>query len=191
MLYPGAPAVTYPSPGRDGFRDFVAPGHRGSGGRRQDGQGQFKLQLESVNSTGWAALRKRLARTDAHVLLAQETWVPQTLIPEASEWARKRGWKSVWAPARLTEAGGTSGGVAIFARDFLGLRHPDVGSHIWCPSRAVAAVLEAPGHRPMVVASTYLIAGCGPAQANLEVLADVGRAVARLGDDWQVVVAGD
>ncbi len=164
--------MDYPTPGRAGFHDFIAPGRVGSGGA--DRLGEFSLTVERTNTTGWRALRRRLLSTGAHILLAQETGVSQSPMPAAAEWAKKRGWKSVWAPALTTEAGGTSAGVAIFARDHLGLRFPDVGSHIWHPGRAVAAILEAPGHRPTVVASCYLVSGCGAGRENLEILSDAG-----------------
>ncbi len=114
---------------------------------------EFRLLVETANTTGWAALKRRLLDTRAHVLLAQETWVTQAAIPAASEWARRRGWKAVWSPARVTENGGTSAGVAIFARDYLGLRYPDNESHEVEPARIVAAVMEIPGARPIWLAS--------------------------------------
>ncbi len=190
VSHPAAAAISYPTPGRAGFADYIAPGYAGSGGS-STAELQRGLAIETANTTGWAALRARLEATEADVLLGQETWVTQSLLAEASTWALKRGWKSIWAPANATAAGGTSAGVAIFAREWLGLHFPDHGGHIWSPARAVAAVLEAPGHRPIIVASCYLISGVGAGQGNLEVLADIGRGLKSVGDGWQAVIGGD
>ncbi len=186
---PEAATVSYPSPNRVGFRDFVAPGHvaAAKGGQRQD----FELTLETFNSTGWRSLKKRLATSKSHVLMAQETWITQAMIPTASRWAKKRGWKSIFAPAASGSGGGVSAGVAIFAKDFLGLHPPHAGGHIWHPSRVVAAVLEALGFRPFVVTSCYLHHGRGPDAQNLGILADIGKGVRGLGEDWQIVIGGD
>ncbi len=189
VLWHGARTVSYPRPGRDGFRDFSAPGY--AGGRRDAALENFELRLESANTTCWAGLKRRLRDTDAHVLLAQETWVSQSRMAEASAWARKRGWKSVWAPAGVGAGGGTAAGVAVFARDFLGLRFPDKGSHIWSDARAVAAVLEAPGFRPFLLASVYLVSGGGTGADNLRILADVGRCYREQGEEWLAVFGGD
>ncbi len=102
-------AVQYPTPGGGCLRHYVAPGFpsRASGQPEQDG---FNLTVETVNPTGWTALKRRLDETDAHVVLAQETWVNQSAAAGASAWARRRGWRSVWSHARTTAKGGTSGG---------------------------------------------------------------------------------
>ncbi len=189
VAWRGPAAVSYPRPGRSGFHDYTAPGH--DGGKRAEAEGEFELEIETANTTGWASLKRRLKATDAHVLLAQETWIPPSRMAEASAWARKRGWKSIWAPAGTGPGGGPSGGVAIFAKDFLGLRLPDKGGHIWREARAVAGVLEAPGFRPMVLASVYLISGAGTSKDNMEVLADVGRGLRAQGDGWMAVMGGD
>ncbi len=181
--------MNYPRPDREGFRDYIAPGFAqtsSTGGQRQD----FELTVESVNGTGWRALKKRLRHSRAHVLLGQETWVTQEMLPAASAWAKARGWKAIWAPATKGEGGGPSAGVAVFARDWLGLRHPQAGGHIWHHARAVAAVVEAPGFRPMVVVSCYLH-GAGPDQRNLGILADVGAGIRAQGADWMAIVGGD
>ncbi len=184
-----APAVAYPRPGKEGFYDYTSPGF--AGGDRSAGEGEFQLRIETANTTGWSALKRRLLSTHAQVLLSQETWIPHARMAEASAWARKRGWKSVWAPSAIGDGGGPSGGVAIFARDHVGMSFPETGSHIWHEARAVAAVVEAPGFRPMLVASLYLVSGAGTDRRNLEVMADVGRCLKAQGEGWLAVVAGD
>eukprot|EP00973_Karenia_brevis_P082177 11392501-Karenia_brevis.AAC.1 len=61
------------------------------------------LQIETVNGTAWSSLKVWLEQTAAHVALAQETKVLQDAVDEVSAWALHFGWKSLWAPARLTE----------------------------------------------------------------------------------------
>ncbi len=188
--HPEGVAVTYPQPHRQGFRDVIAPGHvRDPTQDRRDEQ--FELLVESANVTGWEALKKRLLATEAHVLLAQETWVLQAYQSAASTWAINHGWKSIWAPATHGPNGGAAAGVAIFARSYLGLRYPTHGPHVWHEAHAVAAVLEAPSFRPMILASVYLHNGQGPSRQNLEVLADVGAGFRSQGEGWQLVAGGD
>ncbi len=185
----GTPTIQYPRPGRQGFRDFTAPGF--SQGGRHPSDGEFQLVVESANTTGWAALKRRPVDTDAHALLAQETWVTQSMMPAASAWARRRGWKSLWSPAAAGLGGGPSAGVAIPVRDYLGMRFPDVGGHEWHPARAVAAVMEAPGFRPLLLSSIYLISGGGTDRGNLAILADVGAKYEAQGEGWLAIMGGD
>ncbi len=174
-------AIEYPRPGTGSLRGAVAPGF-GLRERAVDGDELFALSIEAVNSTGWRALQRRLQSTSAHVILAQETWIMQDSIPAASAWAKKRGWKSIWSAAQAGPNGGATGGVATFAREEFGLRYPPGGSHEWHLGRVVAAVLDAPEHHPLLLVSSYLIHGIGPAAANLDILAKIGsraRAAAR------------
>ncbi len=102
-------AIVYPRPGTGSLRGAIAPGFArdGTGGPTEE---QFELKIEAVNTTGWKSLQRRLLTTHAHALLAQETWVTQDSIPAASDWARKRGWKSVWSAAQAGPNGGAAGG---------------------------------------------------------------------------------
>jgi hypothetical protein len=117
-------SLSYPSPHRDGFRDFVTADHVGAGaepGRRNPSE-EFALAVETVNSTGWGPMQRRLSGTTAHVVLGQETWVLPGHLARVSDWCRRHGWESILAPAAVGPGGGASGGVAIFARVGLGLR---------------------------------------------------------------------
>ncbi len=185
-----APAVIYPAPDRDGFRDFTAPGYsRDPRAARADEQ--FQMEIETVNSTGWTALMRRLLTTRAHAVLAQGTWVLQSFIPEASAWARRNGWKSIWAAATTGPGGGASAGVAIFVRECFGLRYPPVGPHVWHDARVVAGVVEAPSFRPFILASMYLRSGEGASPGNLGILADTGARLREQGEGWMAVMGGD
>ncbi len=183
-------AIHYPRPGDGALRGAIAPGFAQEADGTA-GQDEFSLRVEAVNSTGWRTLQRRLSTTSAHVVLAQETWLMQGSIPAASDWARRHGWKTVWTAAVQGPSGGASGGAAILVRDFLGTRYPPGSSHEWVPGRVVAAVLDAPGHRPMMLVSTYLVHGVGPGPANLEILASVGQRVRALQGAFEVLIGGD
>ena len=61
------------------------------------------------------------------IFIIQEHRLPARDIPEASAWALKRGWKSLWSPAVEGTPGDrrtTHGGVAIMVRKWLGLTVP-------------------------------------------------------------------
>ncbi len=183
-------AMNYPSPGKRSLRGAVAPGYRTDASDLEQSD-QFALAVEAANTTGWKGLQRRLVASSAHALLAQETWVTQDAIPAASAWALRRGWKSVWTAAQPGPNGGASGGTAIFVRDYLGLRYPPGSTHEWCPGRAVAGILDAPCHRPMLLVSCYLVHGIGPAQANLELLATIGERRQAMRCEHELLLGGD
>ncbi len=184
----------YPEPHRPGFRDILTPGfeneERAHVGHRGEAE-PFQLQVETTNTTGWSALRKRLLRTKSHILLAQETRLGPEQLDTASQWALGKGWKMVPAPAVLGPNGGNSAGVAIFARSWIGLRHPPKGDYIIHPARAVAAIADIPNCRPLVLVSTYLWHGQGMSNDNRGILAKIGAFVQSLGGKWQAIVGGD
>ncbi len=185
-------AVVYPHPNGGSLSRVVAPGFRRNAHTAKGvAADEFKLKVETANTTGWAGLKRRLTTTDAHAILAQETWVTQSAIPAAAAWARRRGWRSVWSPAKVTKKGGVSAGVAIFARDYLGLTFPEKGSHELHPSRVVAATMEIPGQRPVTLASFYLRHGGKAAEENASILADLGTAFHMHGDERVCIAGGD
>ncbi len=170
--------------------EVTAPGFDTGTGAPADEE-RYQLVIETANTTGWEQLKRRLESTTAGVLLAQETWILQSAVPAASAWARARGWRSVWAPAAVTKKGGTSAGVAVFARDYMGL-HPMPGrSHIVHPARAVAAVLEAPGQREALLMSCYLKHGRKAAGINAAILSDIEDEINSQGEEGVCIVGGD
>ena len=153
-------AFSHPQSGKTGLQRVLAPGIKGKSARNalQDAkQGEFALKVETVNGTGMRAIKERLMNTGAHIVCAQETWVVESEIAKWSAWARRQGWKSTWEAATRKEGAsrGASGGVAIFAREELGVRHPSRHGPSWFKGRTVAAVVEAPGMRPLLVISVY------------------------------------
>ena len=73
--------------------------------------------------------------------------------------ALKDGWTSIIEPAVATigSAGkdGTSAGVAIFARDFVGLRPFANTARAPSDGRVAMAIVTPPAHRPLLIASVY------------------------------------
>lgn len=84
----------------------------------------WELSIETVNGTAWASIKKHLRVTTAEVLLVQEHHLGPEACVEASSWAKKRRWKTMWSPANPGGKDHSSswiGGVAIFVRDHLAL----------------------------------------------------------------------
>ncbi len=182
--------VRYAMPGTGSLRGAIAPGFGSQAAAGEDSD-HLALRIESVNTTGWRSLQRRLISTRAHILLAQETWLGQDAVHAASAWARRKGWKSVWTSAQPGPGGGASGGAAIFVRAEFGMRYPPGGTHEWRPGRVVAAVADVPGHRPLLLASAYLVHGIGPGPENVEILGQMGRRLQAIGEGYEVVVGGD
>ncbi len=183
--HPGPSALGYRLPGGDGFKgarraDGGADGLRGFVDGEPPRQ-QFALVAETANATGWLPLQRHLLRTSAHVVMAQEHHLRGEAVAAASSWARRNGWKSLWVEAEPGEGAGTRGGVAVLARDFLGVARPPWGDEMVTPGRAVAATVEAPGHRPIVFVSAYLRDGEGMSAANRAIVASIGACLQKLG----------
>ncbi len=184
--------LEYPAPHRPGFRDFHTPGFDPEEVDDDEVAEMevFQLLVETTNTTSWGPLRKRLAATRAHIVLAQETKVMIGKQAEASSWALRNGWKMVAAPAIAGKRGGASGGTAIFARSELGVRFPVHGGHVLEEGRAVAAIVEPPACRPVLVVSVYLRDGVGMNDANTDTLNKVGACV-QTHSGWQRIIGGD
>ena len=139
------------------------------------GEQEFAMHIATANGTSWGSLKHYTMMAEAHVVLGQEVHTKETEVNEASEWAFKRGWKSVWSPAEPGQGEkGTTGGVVILARSWLGLMEPPGQEAQVYPSRAASAVLEAPGPRQVQPYSVYLHNGEGLSERNHGVLRDVG-----------------
>ncbi len=169
--------LTYADPDKLGFRGGKSPGfHKEDrlSGRSSRTMQESRMVVESANVTGPAGLRTRLRATRADILLAQETWATEESIPDLREWARKQKWTSLWAPAKPgTNGGRPSGGAAIFVRNHLGLREPDVGGPVWHQHRACAGVVEVPGYRPTTCVAAYFQSGEGWGSENRSLMAAI------------------
>ncbi len=185
-----ASAVSYAAPGKLGFHGVMTPG------LVQDDAGPpvepFTLSVVTANTTGWRPLQRLLDRTKAGVVFAQEHRLLPEDVPAASAWARKRGWKTIWAPATVGPGGGASGGTVVCARAFMGLRHPDKGGAIVAEGRVAAAIIEPPACRPFVGYAAYFYDGQGLSRANLGLAAAIGAHWEAMEDSTlQLVLAAD
>jgi hypothetical protein len=181
--------VSYRDPAQDTFYGAVLPGTEGE--RREPDKALFSLVIDSTNGTSWGPIRRYLLRTSADLALCQEHHLGPGDIPAAAAWALRHGWQPIIAPAQKGEGEGWRGGVAIFARRHLGISAPRVGAHELVPARAVAALVEAPGHRPFTAVSLYLEHGGGLGQVNIDHIGAVGRFLGAQGHHVPFVLGGD
>ncbi len=180
-----------------GFRDAVAPGF-GSGGAcealdgcEQEELGLYSLQIVTVNITSWGSILDYVGVTTADVLLVQEHKLGRDQADEAVAWLRRRGWNALFTEASTGPNGGSCAGTAVLARAHVGLGLPLVGSEVVAMSRAVAARIEPPGSRPIVVVSAYLHDGQGLARCNLDLLGQIGSFIGAQGEGCPFVIGAD
>jgi len=156
----------------------------------------FKLKMESSSATSWEQAKVVLEATESDVLFVQEHRLLADRIPEASQWAWKRGWRSLWAPALATDKDGASGGVAIFVRSWLNLAKPPQDAldraewpTVLATARIVAGCLTIPGGRSVVLYSVYMQTGIGWNLKNKELMRISGKHAE--GHKFETVMAGD
>ena len=134
-------------------------------------------------------------------MLIQEHNLPLHSLDEATAWCRRNDWKPIWEPAQQLETGRFSAGVAILARDFLGLSEvpADLGGSSVVSHRVVAAVLRPPKSRQVVLYSAYLYDSEQLSVRNTDVLTSLGMHLTKqsqqhiIGADWNMssdVLAG-
>ena len=137
---------------------------------------KHQLACATVNATSLKALKKFLLKTSANVVFAQETHVCLDEVPEASRWAKQKGWHSLWNPAQPEQRpGSSSGGVAVLTRSYIGLSKPPYGEMVLEPSRLMAAYIEAPGTHGFIGYSGYWYVSEGLSQRNLDLFEKLGR----------------
>ena len=146
--------------------------------------------MATANCTSWSSAKDLILNPLAHVLAVQETKVVKgSDIDEASSWAIKRGWKSLWCPAVPTAKGGVSAGLAILARQELALVEAAIPDEAVWPGHLQAGVVQAPGHRDFLLINVYLYTGIGLNVRNLELLRAVGLVISSA--KLPVMVLGD
>ena len=95
----------------------VAAGHTRGANPPRDDQLQVHM-LETFNANlGRDTLKKRLERTSALVLIAQEIGYGADNAEELSSWASRRGWSSIIEPGHPTKGHLPAAGVAVFASE--------------------------------------------------------------------------
>ncbi len=183
-------AVTFRSPEQRGFWHQSLPSPvDGQDGRENDDL--FALAVDTVNATAWGPLSRYLLATSAHVLLCQEHHLPPRDVPTAAAFALRHGWQPIILPAEPGEGEGWRAGVAIFVRRFIGVGPPRVGGYEIIPARAIAALIEAPGYRPMTAVAIYLEHGKGIGAPNLQHMEALGLFLGSQGDHIPFIAGGD
>ena len=112
-------------------------------------------------------------------------------VARATEWAVQNGWKPLINSAIDTTVPGgkkaSSAGVAIFARDGIGLRRDDVVTSK--PERLIGSIIECPAHPPLSVVSAYLRDGCGMTGLNATLLSEACAHAAN--GEYAGIIGGD
>ncbi len=152
---------------------------------------EYTFVADTCNSTAWSGARRFLKRTDAHLVLVQEHHLAPERIADASAWALRNGWHSLFLPAEKGIGSGWRAGVAVFARPHVGLSVPHSGPTEVVPSRVLAASIEPPGFRRTAVLCAYLEDGKGMGHANLRHMEAIGACLAAQGDHVPCIVGGD
>ncbi len=190
-ILPGqlAEVELHKSADRPGFRYAKLPGMldppRADGAPHPD---NFSLTVATLNSTSWNSAKHFIETTDAHVIALQELHLMGVDLLQAIDWARRRGWYMMVEPALPGQGSGSTGGVAILARTYLGMSVPVEGGHRLYAGRAIAARIQVPSCRPFVFYSLYLKDGAGLGQQNADIM---GRLVthARMQPEGTLVLA--
>ena len=138
-----------------------------------------------MNVTHWSTCKKHLGSIEADILFIQETKKDQEGSVEAAEAAGRLGWASGFAPARIKEAG-LSSGVAILWR-----RHLDIwldeGAQVVVPARILAAYARLPGAGVVVLYSVYLDTQGGITGANADHIEKLREHVASHARPWMAI----
>ena len=145
----------------------------------------YQLSVATHNGSSWNSFRKYLEATNVEVVLGQEMRLTTSQIPAVSEWAKLQGWKSLWAPAQPSLVGGpSSGGVAIFARERLGLQ--DILGPTAPESRFKCGILEVPGDGAIMLDFVYLHDGKAMDSSNLSILVAFTSYASAMGSPWML-----
>ena len=136
-------------------------------------------------------LKQYLLTTDAHVVMAKEVKTSGAKTVLLQDWARRNGWKALIADAiYCPETKAHRAGVAVFARDYLGLSWPPGRGPTCHESRLIAVMVESPGLPAMLCLSVYLQTGVGGASPyNLGLLEYAGRITSFYRMPW--IMGGD
>eukprot|EP00959_Pyramimonas_sp_CCMP1952_P468094 9492649-Pyramimonas_sp.AAC.2 len=166
----------------------IVPQHKGSKSSSAAGGPQF---LETFNGNCRATLLERLRSSDSMVICAQEIGTGPDAVPDLQRAARTAGFRALCSPSRCCARGSHSAGVAIFARQHLGLRWNPTGGEL-VKGRLISAVVDIPGWPEFVVYSAYFHDSVGLDTANMNLLSVLGASISRSAGsflaaaDWNV-----
>jgi hypothetical protein len=164
--------------------------------RRDEG-----ANIISFNANCWATVKDFLTRTDAQVVMGQETKLDGDRIKEAEEWCIRNGWKAFFSPCLRSDKGEPRGGAAVFVRKHISacaISGPKPGSTPasvldgWC----AAAHVDYGCRGGLVLGSVYLECNIGlkTTSSNWQRLSRIGEMLTCygrpfvLGGDWNASV---
>ncbi len=171
---------------RSRFGPAVRTGEADNPGPRSHDDAQRRTYITSGNVTGWGTALDWLPTVASDVLCLQEhKQRDDEDVAAASTQAKERGWKSMWTNAITapTEPGGASAGVAILAKNHIGMLEPPGGHEVY-KGRAVAALIEAGATGGIIVYSIYLVSGDELGDQNWRILKTVAEHIAMHGLPW-------
>ena len=164
-----------------------------TGRPRCSGQSHVHGRIITANVSDAKQMVDYLAVADATVLAVQEHRTGADQLADVQARARDKGWSGAWIPGVATEAGGTSGGLAILTRGKAMITvPPGKDSHVLVDGRAMAARVHWGCPGGLVFVNLYLVVGEGPSECNCSILHDVALYLAEVnsrGFDW--IVCGD
>ena len=186
-------------------------GRRGAGGAlhveerdpESDGkdQGGDVWTLVSGNVTGASSGKLWLDELKADIVAVQEHKVISEAWPATARWLRQAGWKSVVAPAEITELGMLSAGVLVGARPHFGLQPTPIqldgvntsfAGEIW-PHRVAGAWFGGFCRGGITIFSAYLFVNKGLGwrdypedNPNWCILGALRQAVEACGTPWAI-----
>ena len=114
----------------------------------------------------WATARSFLERTDAHIVLVQETKLDGESKAEAEQWCLNHKWQGFISPCLRSEAGLPTAGTGVFVRSHIGAA-PLAGFGAMtqpgsiCDGWAMAVHCNFGMKGGLIVASVYLECGVG------------------------------
>ncbi|MFM7985151.1 MAG: hypothetical protein ACKPKO_38115, partial [Candidatus Fonsibacter sp.] len=130
--------------------------------------------VTSINGNGsWDTSQALLPLVTTSLLCLQEHGVLDHRVAEVSGKLVKAGWKSVWLPARATEAGGRSAGVAILAKSFVDLGADDGVSKQVVPHRLLATAVGLKGIGKLILYCAYGVVSEGMGDSNRSMLVEL------------------
>ena len=169
------------------------------------------IEIFNANA-GKGTLKKRLGATSSLILMAQEIGYHDWECEALSSWSLANGWTAIIVPGEKGLGRLASAGVAVFARQGIGLRgpvYPDdgrkarqsssnntiaFGSEL-VPHRAQHVVVDVPGWPSFNLFNLYLHTAEGMSARNAKILMNIGLAMAGqlapsiIGGDWNMSAA--
>lgn len=136
--------------------------------------------IETINTTGLAAFKRRLRRSNANVLCAQEVGILKHRVPDEVNWAMKKGWQLIVAPSLPGEGHSTSAGVAIAVRLGYTIQLLPEGSEI-VEGRLLAVLVTLGSWPTALIGSAYMHTGNQLSKSNKHILAAWASVQSRVG----------